>query len=184
MPYTRDGLYTYDGKPGWTVDVGSRLDQTAFHEAAHAVLGTRDGWTVHEISITPDQHSLGWVSFGPEARHQDPRERDREAFRELLDSSRELTEAQYAKLRRAIHTSLAGPLAASRLSGGPPHWGTDRGRAILMIRIYAAWDWQRMRHFLRQEQATVAARLRDPKVWEEVTGLAGTLLGRSHSTIA
>lgn len=202
MPYTHDGHYTYDGEPGWTIALASRLEVTAFHEAAHAVVGQRSGSPWYEISIAPNERSLGRVRFSPDSNPPTVRSRNKELFRELPDAlTADASESKRApktlfsellrrtasplpeeggaldqKMRCHMRRLLVGPLAGSRLSGTPPFWGNDRAEALLTVAICGTSNWKIMRRLLKEELVQAAAIIRDPEVWAEIDALARRVL--------
>ena len=196
------GLYTFDGGPGWTIALAPRLEVTAFHEAAHAVCARRTGRSVYEISIAPNERSLGRVKYSPDSIEPTVRSRDKRLFREPpIAYSVEGSESKWTsisqhgkllrrtaspmpeeggdldqKMRSRMRVLLAGPLAGSRVSGTPPFWGNDRAEALLTVAICGTSNWKIMRRILKEELVRTVAIVRDPEVWAEITALARLVL--------
>lgn len=154
--------------PGWFLYPGSKLEQVAVHEAAHAVVAELYGMEVESVTITPSKQYRGQCQLRKSPGSP-------ALFRSTQLHADETREEALEFCDRRVRGFLAGPIAQTRVSPAPISWGSDRPRAAMLTQWIRGLEWRGIRRYLRQQEIEVVEVLKAPEVWRAVAALAREL---------
>ena len=161
-----------------------KLEETAYHEAGHAVMAIHQRVYFHYVTIEPEADSLGHIFYGKWRRKFKPAASTPIDF---IFSAMTLRQRDYVE--KHIMVSLAGQTAGAILRGRNNWRGgtSDREHAIeYASAILARSSGKMLEAYLRYMFVKTEEALRIPLLWKQVEALAKELLRKKkidHKTV-